>query len=114
MPEIANASIVNKEADPEVLNEDAAPRPSMYTRNVTPLISIPKPGSMTITVGKRKFVNVCKLRVPVMQQRSQRRKNFTKYSDYLRQNRRQRWDLHAPKGYPRKIRKRKKRKRGRM
>ena len=27
-PDIANESIVNEEADPEVLNEDAAPRPS--------------------------------------------------------------------------------------
>ena len=49
-----NESIVNEEADPEVLNEDAAPRP-MLTRNVAPVISIPKPGNMIITVRKRIF-----------------------------------------------------------
>ena len=55
MPEIANESIVNEEADPEVPNEDAAPRPSTSTGSVTPVISIPKPGNMIITVGKKKF-----------------------------------------------------------
>ena len=55
MPEIVNENIVNEEADPEVSNEDAAPRPSTLTRNVTPVISIPKPKNMIITVGKRKF-----------------------------------------------------------
>ena len=55
MPEIANESLVNEEADPEVPNEDAAPRPSMSTGSVTPVINIPKPGNMIITVGKRKF-----------------------------------------------------------
>ena len=55
MPEIANESIVNKEADPEVLNKDAALRPSTSTGSVTPVISIPKPGNMIITVSKRKF-----------------------------------------------------------
>ena len=55
MPEIANESIVNEEADPEVLNEDAAPRPSTLTRNVTPVISILKPRNMIIAVSKRKF-----------------------------------------------------------
>ena len=55
LPEIANESIVNEEADPEVLNEDAAPRSSTLTRNVTPVISIPKPRNMIITVSKRKF-----------------------------------------------------------
>ena len=55
MPEIANESLVNEEADPEVPNEDAAPRPSTSTGNVTPVINIPKPGNMIITVGKRKF-----------------------------------------------------------
>ena len=46
---------VNKEADQDFLNEDAAPRPSTLTGNVTPVISIPKPINMIITVGKRKF-----------------------------------------------------------
>ena len=55
LPEIVNESIVNEEADPEVLNEDAALRPSTLTRNVTPVISILKPRNMIITVGKRKF-----------------------------------------------------------
>ena len=55
MPEIANESLVNEEADPEVPNEDAAPRPSTSTGSVTPVINIPKPGNMIITVGKRKF-----------------------------------------------------------
>ena len=55
LPEIANESLVNKEADPEVPNEDAAPRPSTSTGSVTPVINIPKPGNMIITVGKRKF-----------------------------------------------------------
>ena len=55
MPEIANESLVNEEADPEVPNEDAAPRPSTSTGCVTPVINIPKPGNMIITVGKRKF-----------------------------------------------------------
>ena len=55
MPEIANESLVNEEADPEVPNEDAAQRPSMSTGSVTPVINIPKPGNMIITVGKRKF-----------------------------------------------------------
>ena len=55
MPEIANESLVNEEADPEVPNEDAAPRPSMSIGSVTPVINIPKPGNMIITVGKRKF-----------------------------------------------------------
>ena len=32
LPEIANDSIVNEEADPEVLNEDAASRPSTSTK----------------------------------------------------------------------------------
>ena len=50
-----NESIVNEEADPEVPNKDAAPRPSTLTRSVTPLISIQKPGNMIITVNKRKF-----------------------------------------------------------
>ena len=54
MPEIANESLVNEEADPEVPNEDASPRPTS-TGSVTPLINIPKPGNMIITVGKRKF-----------------------------------------------------------
>ena len=55
MPEIANESLVNAEADPEVPNKDAAPRPSTSTGSVTPVINIPKPGNMIITVGKRKF-----------------------------------------------------------
>ena len=55
MPAIANESLVNEEADPEVPNKDAAPRPSMSTGSVTPVINIPKPGNMIITVGKRKF-----------------------------------------------------------
>ena len=55
MPEIANESLVNEEADPEVPNKDAAPRPSTSTGSVTPVINIPKPGNMIITVGKRKF-----------------------------------------------------------
>ena len=55
LPEIANESIVNEEADLEFPNEDAALRPSTLTGNVTPVISIPKPGNMIITVGKRKF-----------------------------------------------------------
>ena len=55
LPEIANESLVNEEADPEVPNEDAAPRPSTSTGSVTPVINIPKPGNMIITVGKRKF-----------------------------------------------------------
>ena len=54
MPEIANESLAN-EADPEVPNEDAAPRPSTSTGSVTPVINIPKPGNMIITVRKRKF-----------------------------------------------------------
>ena len=58
LPEIANESLVNEEADPEVLNEDAAPRPSTSTGSVTPVINIPKPGNMIITVGKRKFEGV--------------------------------------------------------
>ena len=52
LPEIANESLVNEEA--EVPNEDAAPRP-MPTGSVTPVINILKPGNMIITVGKRKF-----------------------------------------------------------
>ena len=55
MPEIANKSLVNEKADPEVPNKDAAPRPSMSTGSVTPVINIQKPGNMIITVGKRKF-----------------------------------------------------------
>ena len=55
LPEIANESLVNEEADPEVPNEDAAPRPSTSTGSVTAVINIPKPGNMIITVGKRKF-----------------------------------------------------------
>ena len=55
MPEIANESLVNEEADPEVPNEDAAPRPSTSTGSATPVINILKPGNMIITVGKRKF-----------------------------------------------------------
>ena len=55
MPEIANESPVNEEADPEVPNEDAVPRPSTSTGSVTLVINIPKPGNMIITVGKRKF-----------------------------------------------------------
>ena len=55
MPEIANESLVNEKADPEVPNKDAAPRPSTSTGSVTPVINIPKPGNMIITVGKRKF-----------------------------------------------------------
>ena len=43
LPEIANESIVNEEADPELLNEDAAPRPSTLTRSATPVVSILKP-----------------------------------------------------------------------
>ena len=73
LPEIANKSIVNEEADPQVLNEDAGPRPSTLTGSVAPVISIPKPGNMIITVGKRKFE--C---MPI--KRSQRRKNLMKYS----------------------------------
>ena len=53
MPEIADESLVNE--DPEVPNKDAAPRPSTSTGSVTPVINIPKPGNMIITVGKRKF-----------------------------------------------------------
>ena len=52
---MVNVSIVNEEADPEVPNEDAAPRPSKLTGNVTPITSILKPRKMIITVGKRKF-----------------------------------------------------------
>ena len=54
IPEIVNESIVNKETDPEVPNEDGAPGPSTSTGSVTPVISIPKPGNIIITVGKRK------------------------------------------------------------
>ena len=55
LPEIVNKSIVNEEADPEVLNEDAALRSSTLTGNVTPVICILKPRNMIIIVGKRKF-----------------------------------------------------------
>ena len=55
LPEIENESIVNEEVDLEVPNEDAALRPSALTGNVTPVINIPKPRNMIITVGKRKF-----------------------------------------------------------
>ena len=55
MPELANESLVNEEADPEAPNEDAALRPSTSTGSVTPVINILKPGNMIITVGKRKF-----------------------------------------------------------
>ena len=58
LPEIANESIANKEADPEVPNEDAALRPSTLTGSVTPVISILKPGNVIITIGKRKFERV--------------------------------------------------------
>ena len=51
----SNESLVNEEADPEVPNKDAAPRPSTSTGSVTPVINIPKPGNMITTVGKRKF-----------------------------------------------------------
>ena len=55
LPEIANESLVNEEAYPEVPNEDAAPRPSTSTGSASPVINILKPGNMIITVGKRKF-----------------------------------------------------------
>ena len=48
-------SLVNKEADPEVPNEDAALRTSMSTGSVTPVINILKLGNMIITIGNRKF-----------------------------------------------------------
>ena len=93
-----NESIVNEEADPEVPNEDAAPRPSMLTRSVTPVISIPKPGNMIITVSKRKFECVSIESASDTTEKS-KKENSTKYSEYLRQSRGKRWDLHAPKDY---------------
>ena len=61
-----NESLVNGEADPEVPNEDAAPRPSTSTGSVTPVINILKPGNMIITVNKRNL-NACQSRVQVME-----------------------------------------------
>ena len=96
MPEIANESLVNAEADPEVPNEDAAPRPSTSTGSVTPVINIPKPGNMIITVGKRKFECVPIEGASDGAEKSKKEK-LDEIFKYLGQNKRQRRDLHTCK-----------------